>query len=1065
MAVIVETMELPFIAKVLPPKRRDYYVRRERLLAQLAEGLSKKAQIIWAPAGYGKTSLLVDVASDVDVPVCWYSFAPEDNDPSGFLRYCIQSIQSNFPNFSTSHRPLIKGGFDGDWSTQCGLLVNALESDISSRLVFAFDDLHYIAGKRELEGVVSLLIERSPDNVHFLLASRNWPSLSCLPKLAASDDLFWLNMENLRFSAEETEHLLANLWKRPVPSETADAINERTKGWAAAILLTARSPSATISPDTTELGDHGILFAYLSAEVFDKLPDSLQSFLLRTSILREFTAPLCDNLLGLTNSQTLIDEIKDRSLFIEERPGRTTTYAYHDLFREYLERRFKLQLLGEYQRLNRRAAVSYSELGDDDAAIYHFLQIGESAKVVEIVKQVSGSYFDQLLWSKLASWLDKLPANILESDPDLLLLNGRILTMRAGDPTGALEQFDKLLTGDHAKNQEVVGKALVAKSTAYRRLGHLNLAVKVARDGLALLIEVDCPKDHVAEGHRQLASALATKGELALGKQHFQAAMEIVSKDNLSLYSLISDGLAVACLELSELDEAAMYLEQARAGWLKLGSEGPLAESLINLALVYCHQGEFDLTFDEVAEALSRQATIQQALDAYEDSLASASRALKMARELLDQRLVGESTSNLGYAYFQMGETSKATVLLTQALLEAEHSDQKYIVANYHNVLGQLYCQEGSYDQASHHLNVAVEQLTEIQSFRRVAEAKLYQAAIYYRRGKPKEALERLNQVAHLISDIGYDGFLLAYGDEVLDVLRFGAAKRVGGETFIRLVARLTHRTLSVEESNIPVSANDSFSRFPVLRAFGFGAPSVVLDSHKVSDLEWRSRKSKELFFFLLCNKRPQSNEEILDALWPEASTDLSDSALKTSIYRLRQAVFYECVSAHDAGYQINPGVSIQFDIEDFQRHLTLATGEKQGKEDRQEHLQKAIELYDGPFLNGFYSEWCQRLRTDLELKYHTALMNLAEYHTAMSKFLESADLLGKVVESDPYHEEAQFRLIDSYIEANEPLVALQHLRKYIKVCREELGVQLPPRFTLCHDKILSHLARDPAPV
>ena len=313
--MIAETIELPYIARVLPPKRRDYYVRRERLIAQLADGLSKRVQILWAPAGYGKTSLLVEMASDVNVPVCWYSFPPEDNDPSGFLRYCIQSIQSKFPNFGTSHRPLIKGGFNGDWRTQCGLLVNALESDIGSRFAFAFDDLHNIAGKQELEGVLSLLIERSSDNVHFMLASRTWPSLSCLPKLAASDDLYWLNMQNFRFSAEETVHLLANLWKRSVPSETAAEINERTTGWAAAIVLTARSPSATISPDTTEFGDHGILFAYLSAEVFDKLPDSLQSFLLRTSILREFTAPLSDSLLSVTNSQALIDEIKDKPGF------------------------------------------------------------------------------------------------------------------------------------------------------------------------------------------------------------------------------------------------------------------------------------------------------------------------------------------------------------------------------------------------------------------------------------------------------------------------------------------------------------------------------------------------------------------------------------------------------------------------------------------------------------------------------------------------------------------------------------------------------------------------------
>ena len=225
-----------------------------------------------------------------------------------------------------------------------------------------------------------------------------------------------------------------------------------------------------------------------------------------------------------------------------------------------------------------------------------------------------------------------------------------------------------------------------------------------------------------------------------------------------------------------------------------------------------------------------------------------------------------------------------------------------------------MYCQEGSYDKASYHLNVAEEQLAETNSFSRMAEANLYQAAIFYRTGSPRPALERLGQVARLTSELGYDGFLLADGVEALDVLRFGAARRVGGETFIRLVARITDTQLQAEGPEGLFSDTDRPARLPALRAMGFGTPRVLLDSHTIGDVEWRSRKAKEVFFILLCNKRVMSNEELLEALWPEASVDLSDSALKTSIYRSRQAVFYECILAQDTGYRINPEVPIQFD-------------------------------------------------------------------------------------------------------------------------------------------------------
>ena len=888
MIMISETTELPYITRVVPPKHRDFAVRRERLIGSLKDGLEKRVQVLWAPAGYGKTALLVEMVSELNVPVCWYSFAPEDNDPLVLLRYCFQSIRTRFPDFGAGYRPLVKGGSNTDWRAQCGSLVSALHSDIGEQLAFVFDDLHWIEGKKELEEALSLLIERAPGDIHFILASRMWPSLTCLPKLAASDEVSSLNVQDFRFSSEETAHLLTNLWSRPASLEQAQEINERTGGWAAGIILTAKTPKASVSPDAEDLRDRDMLFDYLSAEVFDELPYAIRSFLLRTSILSEFTAGFCDNLIGCSNSRGLIDQIKDRGLFLEERSSEIATFAYHDLFRDYLERRFKSESHGVYEETARHAATLYQEAGDDDAAIHHYLQCGDAAKVVEIVKQFSGSYFDQGSWSKLASWLDGLPAHIVESDSELLLLYGRILTMKVGDPTGALEQFDKLLARSHAENPEVVGKALVAKSTAYRRLGHLDLAVKVAQDGLAILLEAGCPQVHVAEAHRQLASALATQGELDLGKHHFKAALRLAREENLSLFSLICDGLAVACIESGELDQAAVYLERARTGWLKLGSEGPLAESLINLSLVYHHQREFDLAFDEAAEALQiaeaagyprlvatallRKSSVQQSLGAYEDSLDTASRAMELARELLDQRLIGESTNQLGYAFWKTGQTSKALVLLNQALIEAEQAGQKYIAAIYNITLGKVYSQDRSYDRALNHLSVAQELLSDLKSPRRVAEINLFQAAISYQMGKLKEALERLNEVALLISQLGYDGFL---GDEVLDVVRFGAARRVGGDTFTRLAARMTDTPSPAEETEGILSEADRTSQFPALHAMGFGSPRVLLDAHTAGDLEWRSRKAKELFFFLLCSKRPVSKEELLEALWHESSISL----------------------------------------------------------------------------------------------------------------------------------------------------------------------------------------------
>lgn len=1067
--------ELPFVTKVIVPKRRDHEVGRDRLVGPMRAAVGKKAQIVCAPAGYGKTALLVEFVAESDLPVCWYSFSPEDYDPVSFLRYCLQSVRATYAGFASSYPALLRGGANLDWRTQLGFFVSALQSDLDGRLVFVLDDLHWVHGKQELEEVLSLFIQRAPATVHFVLGTRVWPSLSCLPRLAAEDELGTLDTKDLRFSVEETAQLLTRLWNRPVTLKEGEEVNGLTGGWAAATVLTAKSYSAPALTDPSRPSNEGVLFNYLSEEVFDKLPDSLRSFLLRTSVLRQFTATFCDRLLGLSNSQSFINQVRDRGLFLEERTGNSEAYAYHDLFRDYLERRFQAERSEEYILLNANAGALYSDLGDHDAAILHFLRGKQSGRAITLVKQIANAYFDQGRWQKLASWLDTLPQEAVAQEPDLLLLRGQVL-LRLGDPTGSLEQLDLLVAGPHGGNRHVVGRALVAKANAYRRLGHLDLAVRAANDGIATLKGMDSFQEHVAEGYKQLGSAFNEQGRYEEAKASFHAALGLLSRANLRLFSLICNDLGVNYMESGDLGQATFYLDQARTGLLKLGSEGPLCDTLINLALVYYHRGEFDLALDEVNEAvriaqsayyprvlataLMNRAIVERALGGYADSLASASHALELARQLLDQRLIAESTYALGNAYRKLGETSKAEVLLKQALRESEDSGQGYIAAIYQIYLGKVYCQLGSYEQALEHLKAAEGQLKGLKSLRRVAEAKLYQAAAYYRLNKLKETVEQLNPVADLVSELGYDGFLLADGDEVLDVLRFGAAKRIGGEAFVRLARRVTQGQVSEEQADGSVVEGGGSSPFPLLRALSFGSPRVLLDTHEVTDPEWRSRKARELFFLLLCNKRVLSNEEIAEALWPDVSTDLSGSTLKTSVYRLRQALFFDCILARESGYLINPEVSIAFDMESFLEGLKLAAVAELGDEAREQHLRKAVSLYGGAFLNGLYSEWCQGLRSELELKYHTALMSLASYRAIKGDFPQAVELLEKVVAADPYNEEAHYQLIESFLKGGQPLAALQQLRGYARISLEELGAQLPPRFVDSHRRVLSLIPR-----
>ena len=142
--------------------------------------------------------------------------------------------------------------------------------------------------------------------------------------------------------------------------------------------------------------------------------------------------------------------------------------------------------------------------------------------------------------------------------------------------------------------------------------------------------------------------------------------------------------------------------------------------------------------------------------------------------------------------------------------------------------------------------------------------------------------------------------------------------------------------------------------------------------------------------------------------------------------------------------------------MESFLLGLKADSDKHKGEKARADCLVEAINLYEGPFLDGISSDWCQDIRSDLEIKHHGALMQLAASYASDGDYAGATRLLETIVAEDPYHEEAQYQLVNSYLDANEPFVALERLRKYTKVSLEELGASLPLRFEDCQRRIQS---------
>src|SRR3712207_1577976 len=72
-------------------------VARPRLTDRLEREAARKLTLISAPAGFGKTTLLVEwlrERADGEGSVAWLSLEEGDNDPTRFLTYLVAALRS-----------------------------------------------------------------------------------------------------------------------------------------------------------------------------------------------------------------------------------------------------------------------------------------------------------------------------------------------------------------------------------------------------------------------------------------------------------------------------------------------------------------------------------------------------------------------------------------------------------------------------------------------------------------------------------------------------------------------------------------------------------------------------------------------------------------------------------------------------------------------------------------------------------------------------------------------------------------------------------------------------------
>jgi LuxR family transcriptional regulator, maltose regulon positive regulatory protein len=1065
--------------KISQPRRRPEIVARQRLLENLYDQLEKKLILIVAPAGYGKTSLLIDLAANSDLPICWLSLDSLDQEPQRFLSYIISSIRQRFPDFGKESTAALESltSFEKDSERLLITLTNEINSRIYEHFLLILDDYHLVDSALEIRLLVNRFIQLSGENVHIILSSRSLPNIPDMPLMVARDMVAGLSFEELSFLPEEIQQYFIQNSQHTLTDREAEKLARETEGWIAAIHLT--STLSSIHPPAQPFGSSGDLFDFFASEVLDKQTPAMREFLLVTAPFEAFNASLCQAVLdpllpgNKRDWSSLVASIQTNNVFTVPLGTDGRWMRYHNLFRHFLQSRLQYEQPTLAWHIQNSLANYYEENHSWEEALHLYESLGDQHSLIRVFSKAGSDFIRYGRMLTLSNWLDHLSATIPPENPVMLSLQGAILANQ-GDAQLAVSLLSQAGSSfrEH-ENLDNLTQVLTRRAIAYKRLGEYNLMLSDADETIQLTQdqEEQSLQESYAEAQRMRGQALFRLERFEEAKHCYEIALNRYTELGIaSSIPILETDIGVLYIEQGDTLTAAQYYNRALTAWEKTGDTARKALLFNNLGVLYHTDGEYEKAFT----------TLEQGLEACE--------------QCGDRRTQALTLCSLGDLLTDIQDYEQAHHCYEQALTISDQLNDSFLIFYSTLADARLVRLDGQLEEAKAALNqLAARQGT--SSPYRQTQIGFEQACCLLANGHPQEAGAIFEKSVVMQQQTGFS-------EELCKLLLWLSASYAQYDTnacLVELDKLAALDCLRLKSSSIYLNASQVFpllekvleskkanldvkkffaralnfahelkgmrrqlrqisKRVPItppsLKIITLGETQVIRDGSPINLAGWQTRETRDLFFYLFFHPA-QIKEQIATVFWPDITPARLKMRFKTTIYRLRHAVGQEVILFEGERYSFNHEVDYTCDLDDFNLYLEAA---RKSSEDQQivDLLQKAVDLVHGPYLANIEADWVVPDRVRLQEVYQTALLRLAELYLDLGRAEPSLEASRRALLSDPLLEQAHRLRMRAYSALrDQPGLARQY-----QLCRKTLQTELGLQPTNETERLYEQLIR-----
>ena len=1016
---------------------------------------------ICGPPGCGKTTLVSTYLEARNIPALWYRVDAGDDDLASFFYYLGVAGKRAAPR-TRKPLPVLTPEYLGGIQQFTRLFFENLFARLSPSRALVFDDYQEIPTKSSLHDVIVTGVSRAPEGTTvFLLSRRDLPP--AFARFRVNNRLETIGWEDLRLTLAECGEIARFRGKKRQSDKGIRDLHETTDGWAAGLVLMLEgSRSRGVEPPPHMHRTPLELFDYFGSEIFGRLGKSVRTFLLMTAFLPDMTATTAEALTGERRAPQLLSYLRENNLFLMEHMHSEPLYRYHPLFREFLLSRAS-DILGEQdtRAIKRRAAALLEEADRVEEAADLFSDIGDHASLSRLILAHAASLVAQGRNRILQGWLGRLPEKTVQDTPWLLYWLGAC--RMPFDPVGSRSHAERSFE-QFWDRKDPAGTFLSWSLIIDNLCMYLN-------DFKALDAWID-RFEKITERFTSFPSPEIEARAVAsmLGGLY----MRRVDHPDIEAWVKKASAMIRECKDIPVRLQATLYLFLYFI-WI---GDFPRARGIV------------ESTRESISSSTSYpqrrilfhlfEARLHCGVAQFDDSIRSAARGLEIAAtsgiHLWDFLFLGEETS----AFLGKGDLDSASACLRK-MAPFLGTGQNYNQAFFHHLSSWHAALKGDIPLALSLEEMADALITDCGAPCGIALGDVYMARLENEIGKTEDAanhLEKAERIARGMKSpiLEYQCFLvkadIAFlrGDKASGLAALGKALSIGrGKGYFhydnwipsfmtRLCVKALEEGLEVpyvqelirKRSLVPASPPLEVETWPwPVAVYTLGRFGILKDGGPLTF----SRKVQKRPLYLLkaliaFGGRAVREEQIADAVWPEAEGDMAIQSMSVALRRLRQLLGHEeAVQRREGVLSLDPRYC-WVDVFAFERLLGKAAslGEAGRKEGAAELEEKALRMYRGPFLaEDAGRSWAVSLRERLRNRYLSTVARLGDHWMQVEEWEKASVCYQGGIDVDNLAEEFYQCLMCCYRTNGrkaEALAVYDRLRKTLS----SLGVEPSPK-------------------